>query len=986
MAKLFLTPIDLNKLELLNPTFQLLASAPGTPAEAQFYYDTTNDTVRFYNGSSAWESLVGNISTLTTISGAVVPADDYLAVWDASASANVKVTVANLLSDSLTGVYELPLTFQNGLTRTGNTVELGGTLINGATYITTGANIFGVRGDAVASVPQASITINNQTNEFVSITRSNASNNTIIPALRVAQNMTSGSGQNGLGVAIDLRARAGAQNKDAGRLAAVWYDAFNQHSEMQFHVATAGADPIVKMVLNNTGSLQLNSYGSGTFTGTPTYITAVSSTGQLIESNIGGSVSAFTDAGAFGSGDKLLIYDTSAAALRKIDYDDLPGASGTVGYTTITGDTGSASATGAETLSVVGGVGILSTVAAGTPDSLTIDLDFSGAQLTEGTTLETGDRFAIYDASATAMRYITYDNVLTELEADLNLSNYTFENGLTETGGTVKLGGTLTADTNIDAGATSTLRVFGSDAASILIIDNISGNGVGIEASATGTGPAVRSTSTNSGGIGVFAQNTGGGFALQATTTNASGGEAAIIAGVSGLTSSVYPALRLEHSSSGTAAAGFGVGINLNAESGSGITRNFGAINAVYTTVTNAAEVSKLQFQTMNAGTLATKVEIEGNGQLDLSTYGVGTHTGTAAKWLAVTAAGLVIEENAPAFAADAYSSFAGDTGGVISATGEEQINFVGGVGIETTSASGSPDSLTIDIDVDSEVNFTTTADWTFNNTVTGKGLHITGPIVDGSHAVNKDYVDMLALGLSGKASVRVATTVAGTLATSFEDGDTIDGITLATGDRILIKNQAAPAENGIYIVQASGAPVRAEDFNSWEEVVSAYVWVEVGTTLADTGWLCTSDQGGTLDTTAIEWIQFTGAYQVIAGEGLTKTGNTIDLDINDLTDLSAVAALNDYVAIYDTSASNTKKVSVANLLASGKYAETVDVGTSEGAVGITHNLGSTDVIVQVYDNTSKAVVELDVVITNSTTVTIQGYGSTRSVRVVVLS
>ena len=88
-----------------------------------------------------------------------------------------------------------------------------------------------------------------------------------------------------------------------------------------------------------------------------------------------------------------------------------------------------------------------------------------------------------------------------------------------------------------------------------------------------------------------------------------------------------------------------------------------------------------------------------------------------------------------------------------------------------------------------------------------------------GSDLVNKTYVDAFAQGLEIKDAVRVATTAAGTLATSFENGDTIDGVVLVTGDRILIKDQSAGAENGIYTVNASGAPTRATDSDVSSEV-----------------------------------------------------------------------------------------------------------------------------------------------------------------------
>lgn len=144
--------------------------------------------------------------------------------------------------------------------------------------------------------------------------------------------------------------------------------------------------------------------------------------------------------------------------------------------------------------------------------------------------------------------------------------------------------------------------------------------------------------------------------------------------------------------------------------------------------------------------------------------------------------------------------------------------------------------------------------------------------------AASKAYVDSVSQGLDPKGSVRAATTVAGTLASSFVNGSAIDGVTLATNDRILIKNQAAPAENGIYTVNASGTPTRAIDMDVWAEVPGAYMFVEEGTTLADTAWVCTSNQGGTLNTTAISFSQFFGAGTYSAGTGLTLTGTTFSL------------------------------------------------------------------------------------------------------------
>jgi hypothetical protein len=100
-------------------------------------------------------------------------------------------------------------------------------------------------------------------------------------------------------------------------------------------------------------------------------------------------------------------------------------------------------------------------------------------------------------------------------------------------------------------------------------------------------------------------------------------------------------------------------------------------------------------------------------------------------------------------------------------------------------------------------------------------------------------------------AAVRVATTAAGTLASSFANGQVVDGVTLATSDRILIKNQAAPAENGVYVVGA-GAPTRATDANSWVLLTGANVPVTSGTVNAGKSFVFNVAAGGTLNTTAL--------------------------------------------------------------------------------------------------------------------------------------
>ena len=157
-------------------------------------------------------------------------------------------------------------------------------------------------------------------------------------------------------------------------------------------------------------------------------------------------------------------------------------------------------------------------------------------------------------------------------------------------------------------------------------------------------------------------------------------------------------------------------------------------------------------------------------------------------------------------------------------------------------------------------------------DTMTGL-LILSGDPVANLGAATKQYVDSVAQGLDPKASVKVATTGPITLSAP----QTIDGVAVVAGDRVLVKNQAAAQDNGIYIVQAA-AWTRAADMDAWTEVPGAFCFVEQGTALADTGWVCTSNAGGTLGTTAITFVQFTGAGTYSAGTGLTLSGTTFSI------------------------------------------------------------------------------------------------------------
>ena len=185
----------------------------------------------------------------------------------------------------------------------------------------------------------------------------------------------------------------------------------------------------------------------------------------------------------------------------------------------------------------------------------------------------------------------------------------------------------------------------------------------------------------------------------------------------------------------------------------------------------------------------------------------------------------------------------------------------------------------------------------------------------DARYTAATQYADSVAQGLDVKASVKAATTAAITLASDLENGDSIDGIALVTGDRVLVKDQANATENGIYIVAASGAPSRASDADQGDLTGGAFVFVEQGTTNADNGFVCTTDGTPTLGTNDVVFSQFSGASSVTAGDGLTKTGSQLDLSLNSLTAGIVIDPNADKIAFVDASNNNLNRLNTISHL-----------------------------------------------------------------------
>ena len=267
-----------------------------------------------------------------------------------------------------------------------------------------------------------------------------------------------------------------------------------------------------------------------------------------------------------------------------------------------------------------------------------------------------------------------------------------------------------------------------------------------------------------------------------------------------------------------------------------------------------------------------------------------------------------------------------------------------------------------------------------------------------GTDATTKDYVDGLATGgVAWKNPVRAATTAAGTLALSFANASVIDGVTLVTGDRILLKDQAAGAENGLYTVNAAGAPTRSTDADSAAEVLAATAFVTEGTANADLAFTMTTNAPIVLNTTALVFVQISGLGQITAGAGLTKTGNTLDV-IGTADRITVAADAVDVSTAYVGQASITTLGTITTGVWTGTDVAVADGGTGAGTAAgaktnlgfmtryaadvgdgaavayvLTHNLNTRDVQVAVYRSTTPwEQVIVDVEATSVNTITLR--------------
>lgn len=404
----------------------------------------------------------------------------------------------------------------------------------------------------------------------------------------------------------------------------------------------------------------------------------------------------------------------------------------------------------------------------------------------------------------------------------------------------------------------------------------------------------------------------------------------------------------------------------------------------------------------------------------DKKTLGFYETTGTAFRYAAVS--GQIVNADINASAAIAYSKLnlatsivAGDIAGSLKPSGSAAAGTEALRALGTTASTAMAGNTTLSSIAGPAAN------------VAMGGFTFTGlaaPTGD-NDAATKAYVDAARTGLDAKASVRVASTVAlsGVTYTPANGASTrgqitvapnaVDGVTLVAGDRILVKDGAgaagAPA-NGIWVVSTLGTGSngiwdRATDFDTDAEVTAgAYVWVEEGTANLDSAWVLTTNNPiviGGASGTSLTWVLFSSAGSLIAGDGLTKTGNAINA-VGTTNRISVAADAIDISVSYvgqstittlgtiTTGTWNGSTIAIANggtgqttaaaaLTALGgttKFSVNNLSGNSSITTGVvtwtvTHNLNTKDVHVQVRQVSDDQVVEMTILTNNVNSVTL---------------
>ena len=580
------------------------------------------------------------------------------------------------------------------------------------------------------------------------------------------------------------------------------------------------------------------------------------------------------------------------------------------------------STTGA--LTVAGGVGIAGDLYVGG------NLNLSGTELSigsvtfnngltlSGTTTPATEYFRITDGAATPVTKFLVDTA----------------NGNTTISGTLGVTGATTLSSTLGVtGATtlsSTLAVTGATTLS----SALTYGGVTLSNSVTGTGSMVLSASPTFTGTAAFAAVSTSGNATVGGTLGVTGNTTlsgtlgvtgattlSSTLGVTGDFSVATNKFTVASATGNTAVAGT-LGVT-GATTLAGLSATTGSFSSTlastgdFSVATNKFTVAALTGNTAVAGTLAVTGDTTLTGDIAVNGGDITT-TATTFNLINTTATTLNIGGAATSLTLGATTGTAtirnttvaitnnATVGGTLGVTGNTTLSGTLGVTGATTisgilNANGGI-TATGSVSVTaggSNTNINLVPQGTGTVDVASKRITNLAEPTQATDAATKNYVDAVKTGLDPKDSNRVATT--GALTVAYSNGTsgvgatltnagtqaalTIDSIVMVVGDRVLVKNQATASQNGIYTVTNIGSAstnwvlTRSIDADTAAELTGgAFTFIEEGTTNGDNGFVCTTDGSVTIGTTNINWVQFSGAGQVIAGAGLTKTGNQLDV------------------------------------------------------------------------------------------------------------
>ena len=342
------------------------------------------------------------------------------------------------------------------------------------------------------------------------------------------------------------------------------------------------------------------------------------------------------------------------------------------------------------------------------------------------------------------------------------------------------------------------------------------------------------------------------------------------------------------------------------------------------------------------------------------STTSIGSVSNTEIAYLNGVTSDIQTQLNAKAPTAD--PTFTGTVSGITK-------SMVGLGNVDNTADADKPVSTATQTALDAKLSLS-------GGTMTG-ALTLSGAPTQANHAATKAYADSIAEGLHVHASCVAATTANVNLSNALENGDVLDGVTLVTGDRVLVKNQTAAEENGIYIVQASGAALRASDFNEPMEVDGGdFVFVTGGTVNDNTGWVQTATNVVTIGTDPITFVQFAGAGTITAGTNISVNGSEVSV-VNNPTFSGLVTAATAGVAFSDgtqTKEGVPSRTAITQVTAAYNLS-TGGLSLRDGLVEVSHTGGSAVAVTIPADSTTNFPIgtSIDVLRTNTGGVSIAG-------------